>query len=64
MTKDSEKNPEGNNLIVMKSNKLIPYHLHSGGASGSDYYWGSVGMKLGLVNVHHYYVEGFKTPFK
>ena len=39
------------------------YHMHSGGAYGSDFYWGSIGAQYGVVT-HHYYseAEGYELP--
>ena len=36
------------------------YVNHSGGAVGSDSYWGTIGEKYGVVSEHYYY--GNKTP--
>lgn len=36
------------------------YVNHSGGAVGSDSYWGAIGEKYGVVSEHYYY--GNKTP--
>lgn len=36
------------------------YINHSGGATGSDSYWGEIGSKYGVTNNHYYY--GKKTP--
>ena len=37
--------------------------MHSGGAYGSDFYWGSIGAQYGVV-AHHYYseAEGYELP--
>lgn len=37
------------------------YINHSGGAVGSDSYWGEIGAKYGIAS-KHYYREGSKTP--
>lgn len=37
------------------------YINHSGGAVGSDSYWGEIGVKYGIAS-KHYYREGSKTP--
>ena len=34
---------------------------HSGGANGSDMYWGQIGEKYGVTSNHYYYNE--KTPY-
>ena len=39
---------------------LSDYVNHSGGAIGSDSYWGEIGRKYGVVSNHYYYGE--KTP--
>lgn len=42
------------------SSILSDYVNHSGGAIGSDSYWGEIGSKYGVVSNHYYYGE--KTP--
>lgn len=37
------------------------YTNHSGGATGSDFYWSKYGKRYGVVS-KHYYREGTKTP--
>ena len=43
------------------SQPTTEYTNHSGGAIGSDSYWGKVGEKYG-VKSNHYYAENSKTP--
>lgn len=43
-----------------ESPKQSKYVNHSGGAVGSDSYWGAIGEKYGVVSEHYYY--GNKTP--
>jgi len=43
-----------------KNNILEGFVNHSGGAVGSDSYWGHVGEQYGVVSNHYYYGE--KTP--
>lgn len=42
------------------SNILYGYVNHSGGAIGSDKYWGDIGSLYGVISNHYYYSE--KTP--
>ena len=44
----------------MKMNELSNFINHSGGALGSDTYWGEIGEKYGVKSNHYYYSE--KTP--
>jgi len=44
----------------MKKNRDII--CHSGGAVGSDNYWGKKTLEYG-GKVNHYYLSGFKTPY-
>lgn len=37
------------------------FRIHSGGAHGSDHYWGAIGEKYGIPSNHYYF--GQKTPF-
>ena len=39
----------------------LQYTNHSGGAVGSDSYWGEIGEKYGITS-KHYYAQGSKTP--
>ena len=43
-----------------KNNILEGFVNHSGGAVGSDSYWGHIGEQYGVVSNHYYYGE--KTP--
>lgn len=37
--------------------------MHSGGAYGSDFYWGTIGAQYGVIPHHYYYdVEGYELP--
>lgn len=50
------------NQQSMTQSQSDKYINHSGGAYGSDYYWGKIGEKYG-VESKHYYRDGNKTPF-
>lgn len=39
------------------------YTNHSGGALGSDFYWGNIGEKYGVESKHYYGEGNKKTPF-
>jgi hypothetical protein len=39
------------------------YTIHSGGAHGSDFMWGTIGKEFGVENIHHYYIKGYNTPY-
>ena len=46
-----------------KAQTTQQYHLHSGGAYGSDFYWGTIGAQYGIIPHHYYYdVEGYELP--
>lgn len=46
-----------------KAQTTQQYHLHSGGAYGSDFYWGTIGAQYGVIPHHYYYdVEGYELP--
>jgi len=68
VTTDKDNNTQDNSLNNkdIGSNTLNSvnntYINHSGGAYGSDFYWGNIGEKYG-VESKHYYGEGNKTPF-
>lgn len=47
-------------FYIMESKILNGYINHSGGAVGSDSYWGHIGEQYGVVSNHYYHVE--KTP--
>ena len=47
-------------IMELKNNILDGFVNHSGGAVGSDSYWGHVGEQYGVVSNHYYYGE--KTP--
>ena len=49
------------NQQSMAQSQSNTYTNHSGGALGSDSYWGKIGEKYG-VESKHYYREGYKTP--
>ena len=49
-----------NGLIKNSDYEPNYYVNHSGGAVGSDSYWGAIGEKYGVVSEHYYY--GNKTP--
>lgn len=49
-----------NDLIKNSDYEPNYYVNHSGGAVGSDSYWGAIGEKYGVVSEHYYY--GNKTP--
>lgn len=49
------------NATNNNSQPTIKYTNHSGGAIGSDSYWGKVGEKYGVTS-KHYYAENSKTP--
>lgn len=49
-----------NGLIKNSDYEPNYYVNHSGGAVGSDSYWGVIGEKYGVVSEHYYY--GNKTP--
>ena len=37
--------------------------MHSGGAYGSDFYWGVIGAQYGVIPHHYYYeAEGYDLP--
>ena len=48
-----------------ESKALSGYTLHSGGATGSDFYWGAVGERFGATSNHHYHGERtmVKAPY-
>lgn len=46
---------------VKSAFKEVALINHSGGAKGSDSYWGEIGKKYGVTS-RHYYAEGEKTP--
>ena len=46
--------------IYTRTGKRPSYTLHSGGADGSDSYWGEVGKRYGVKQNHYY--RGRKTP--
>jgi hypothetical protein len=46
---------------ITPNTTLNNFVLHSGGAVGSDSYWGEIGEKYG-VKINHYYGEDMKTP--
>ena len=50
------------NQQLMAQSQSSTYINHSGGAYGSDFYWGNIGEKYG-VESKHYYGEENKTPF-
>ena len=37
--------------------------LHSGGATGADYYWAKAGEKYGIKEPKHYYHPNMKSPY-
>ena len=46
-----------------KAQTTQQYHMHSGGAYGSDFYWGVIGAQYGVIPHHYYYdVEGYELP--
>ena len=46
-----------------KAQTTQQYHMHSGGAYGSDFYWGAIGAQYGVIPHHYYYdVEGYELP--
>lgn len=46
-----------------KAQTTQQYHMHSGGAYGSDFYWGAIGAQYGVIPHHYYYdVEGYDLP--
>ena len=48
--------------IKQESKQLgLQYTNHSGGAVGSDSYWGEIGEKYGITS-KHYHAQGSKTP--
>ena len=47
-------------IMERKNNILDGFINHSGGAVGSDSYWGHIGEQYGVVSNHYYYGE--KTP--
>lgn len=49
------------NQQSMAQSQSNTYTNHSGGALGSDSYWGEIGKKYG-VESKHYYRDGSKTP--
>ena len=49
-----------NGLIKNSDYEPNYYVNHSGGAVGSDSYWGAIGEKYGVLSEHYYY--GNKTP--
>lgn len=66
-TSGPKENKEGNNnqskfnQQSMAQSQSNTYTNHSGGAIGSDSYWGEIGKKYG-VESKHYYRDGSKTP--
>lgn len=51
------------NQQSMTQSQSDKYINHSGGAYGSDYYWGNIGEKYGVESKHYYGEENKKTPF-
>lgn len=54
------ENGEGSTEISETSQQGVEYVNHSGGAIGSDSYWGTVGERYGVKSNHYYH--GRKTP--
>lgn len=46
-----------------KARTTQQYHMHSGGAYGSDFYWSAIGEQYGVIPHHYYYdTEGYDLP--
>lgn len=54
-------NTNANTINIYTAEKGKSFTNHSGGAKGSDTYWGEVGKKYG-VGSNHYHAIGAKTP--
>lgn len=54
-------NTNANTINIYTAEKGKSFTNHSGGAKGSDTYWGEVGKKYG-VESNHYHAIGAKTP--